>query len=81
MGGGVEGGVWVGIDRYDNDGVHSDAESLMYFPLTGGRVGDSLQRYSSTAAQHPGGACYRLDTNHTILKCAHTGSTGPSTVK
>lgn len=23
---GVEGGVWVGIDRYDNDGVPSDAK-------------------------------------------------------
>ena len=31
---GVEGGVWVGIDRYDNDGVRSDAKYTVLFLLT-----------------------------------------------
>lgn len=26
---GVEGGVWVGIDRYDNDGVPSDVKYIV----------------------------------------------------
>lgn len=46
----MEGGVWVGIDRYDNDGVPSDAE---YTVLPSSTVCAFLQY------QGPGGTPWR----------------------
>lgn len=40
---GVEGGVWVGIDRYDNDGV-ARYTVLSYLPYEG--QGGTPRRYS-----------------------------------